>query len=261
MEKKGALISIGEEDQIFPQLPEFERSKIICQRLYPSKELGEISPQELSAAKKICEDASVTVFVVDGNNVSDMSCMKFLAGFYSQNNADFIVIVCRLAKGKCNNELLRYVCQKANGIYLVDDNYTYWNLAIDICTVINVFILHTKAPEVTPETFEYLRNVFPRQSNHILSIIRISSKENSKSTVVDDFLASEENIQKLMSAHTGYCLITPTAFQGNEQLKSLHKELSKYTEYAQPFLTIFQRGLETDVSSLFMVINRKATSL
>ncbi len=261
MIKKAALISIGEEDQIFPQLPAFEKNKIICKKLYPPKaSVGNFS-QELSAINKICNDTSVTVFIVDGNNASDLSCMKILAEYYSKNNADFIVVVCRFAKKQDNNELLRYICQKANGIYLIEDNYTYWQLAIYVCTAIDAFVLHTKSPDMKAEMFEDLHTVFPRQSNHILDIIVTSSGENSENDVVEKFLANEANVQKIMSGHTGYCLIKPAKFQKVAELKSLHMKLSKYNEHTRPFLTIFQRGGETNVSTMFMVITRKADRL
>ena len=250
-----------QEDQIFPQLPEFERDAIICQKLYPDKESGEISEQELSEIKKLCKEASATVFIVDSNNASDLLCMKYLAEYFSQHSADFMVIVCGVTKTQYYNGSVGYICQKANGVYLIEDNYTYWHLAIYLCTVINAFILHTKSPDVTPEMFDNLRTIFPRQSNLVLDIIGTSSREDSKTTVIDKFLANEENVQKIMSGHTGYCLITPTKSQSEEDLKSLHVTLSKYNEHSMPFLTIFRRGGETDVSTMFMVITKKADLL
>ena len=261
MEKMAVLISIGEEDQIFPQLPEMERDAIICHKLYPNKESGEISEQELSEIKKLCKDASATVFIVDSNNASDLLCMKYLADYYSQNNADYIVVVCRFDREKCNNELLRYICQKANGTYLIENNYTYWDLAMYICIVINAFLVHNYAPEVTPEYFERVRKIFPRQSNQILELLKTSAGEKAKCSVLDKFLDNEENVKKLKSAHTAYCLITPSRFETEEQIKSLSKELNKILEHEKKIYAFIQLKAETYVSTMFVVTTKKAETL
>jgi len=261
MEKMAVLISIGEEDQIFPQLPEFERDAIICHKLYPNKESGEISEQELSEIKKLCKDASATVFIVDSNNASDLLCMKYLADYYSQNNADYIVVVCRFEREQCNNEVLRYICQKANGIYLIEDNYTYWDLAMHICSVINAFLLHIYAPESSPEYFERVRKVFPRQSNQILEILTAATDREAKRSVLDKFLDSEEKVQKLKSAHTGYCLITPSRFENEEQVDSIGKKLNKILAQEKQIAGFIQLKSKTYVSEMFVVTTKKAETL
>lgn len=261
MEKMAALISIGEEDQIFPQLPKFERDAIISQKLYPNKESGELSEQELSEIKKLCNEASATAFIVDSNNASDLLCMKHLAEYYSQNNADFIVVVCRFEREKCNNELLRYICQKANGIYLIEDDYTYWDLSVYMCIVINALLLHNYAPEASPEYFERIRKVFPRQSNQILEILTASTDRMEKYTVLDKFLDSEEKVQKLKSAYTGYCLITPSRFENEEQIKSLGKKFNEMLAQEKQIAGFIQLKSKTYVNTMFVVTTKKAETL
>ena len=187
---------------------------------------------------------------------------EFFAKYYSQNDADFIVIVCRLGNRHSNNVLLRSICQKANGVYLIDDTYTYWHLAINICTGINAFLLHTLAPEMTMEKFKEIRLVFPRQSNLVMEILEITSIEKTEDSIIDKFLAIEGNIQRLISAYTVYCLITPRMnIQEKEQVIHLQTELSQLPTHAEIILPFIQIGLKNDVDKMFMVITRKAEAM
>jgi hypothetical protein len=259
MQKQAALITIGEEDQIFPQLPDYERNAILCQPIYPSPETGEISPQELAAVKGICELASVSVFIVDSNNTADLTCMKSLADMYDQNEADFIVAACKFGnKQQGTTELLHYLCQKANGLYLIDNNYDYWNLVIYLCWGLRAFFIHTKSPDAKPEHFDNIRKIFPRRANQLLTIIDTDDSSCEPDGLLDKLLANETTVQKLNSAYAGYCLLTTTENTSpKHMLENLNVALAQCLEHVNSFLTVFQLGTDTDKNYMLTVIATK----
>jgi len=258
--KKPALISIGEEDQIFPQLPSAEQQELLCKPLYPDMDTGELSLQERLAIRRLCKEAAATVFIVNGNCRTDLACMKELANYYCENHADFIIAVCQLEKNNHkNDDLFRYLCQKANGIYFIHNNYVYWHLAIYLCWSVRAFRLHTKAPEAQPSDFAVIRKVFPRQANQIIDVFDTYSSENEENTIVDNFLANKVNLQKLKDAYTGYCYLTTVdGSQGHrDKLKELHQRLCEATKDDHFFLTVFELGTVANTNSMLTVVTKK----
>lgn len=240
--KMPALISIGEEDQIFPQLPAAEQQELLCCKLYPDEKNGELSMQELSEVRYLCKEAAVTVFIVNGNKHKDLLCMQKLANHYSENEADFIIVVCQLEDNLKNDKIIQCLCEKANGLYYIKSNYVYWNLVVYLCWGIRAFRLHTKAPEAVLEDFDTIRKVFPRQSNSILEIIETYSSEKDVSTIMDIFLSCEDKIRKLKYACSGYFYITTLDGSNRKinKLKELHQQLCNITKDDQFFLTVFE---------------------
>jgi len=256
--KMPALISIGEEDQIFPQLPAAEQQELLCCKLYPDEKNGELSMQELSEVRYLCEEAAVTAFIVDGNNHNDLLCMQNLARYYVENNKDFIIIICQLGgDGLRKDKLIQGLCQKANALYYIRNNYVYWNLVVYLCWGMRAFRLHTKAPEAIPEDIDAIRQIFPRRSNMFLEIIETHLSEKEATTVVEKFLSCKDNLRMLKNACTGYFYLTTV--DGNnrntKKLKELHQRLCENTKDDQFFLTVFELETPVNKDSMLTILN------
>jgi hypothetical protein len=183
--------------------------------------------------------------------------MYQLANYYSENKADFIIVVCQIEEKKYkNNKLIRSICQKANGICYIKSNYVYWNLVVYLCWGIRAFRLHTESPEARLEDFDRIRKIFPRNSNNFLEIIETISSENEDNTVLDSFMSREGNLKKLKEACTGYFYII-TEFGKDEKinkLKELHHQLCNITKDDQFFLTVFELKTAVNMNSMFTVL-------